>query len=464
MHRNLSTIRLRRPHWLFGNFYLMIVSTLFLSPDVDARAKQSAQTAPIELSQLVIAIGETKIFRSTSPTIWVEDAKVLKVKAVHGRAQITGIAAGSSDLRIGAKAYSIQVVPVKSILHAGAIHGLTNKTVGLHAQMSDGELQVTGKLFQFKDWMDLAAIASEKKLTYYMRAEITSSVEAEARTFFNKSLTRAGLPSPNFVFGDVVELRLPNNHYKERFEKLLRPFGIKIHVDPHSLEVLPVVRVHVSIAEIRRDQTQLIGLKFPDSVKLSVNPIFGNAIDELVFTANALEARGIGRILASPNIICRSGKEAQFLAGGEFPIKIISKSMIGVEWKRYGIFMKFKPQADSTGRMNLSLDTEVSSIDASRSVDGIPALFKNNISTHFDLAKPQTVALSGLIKNEESQSIEGLPWLSRIPVLGALFSSQSFRENRTELVVFVRPEIVNEESASKRSSPLVKEINEATDI
>ena len=105
--------------------------------------------------------------------------------------------------------------------------------------------------------------------------------------------------------------------------------------------------------------------------------------------------------------------------------------------------MKVKPIADESGRMSISLETEVSSIDDSRMVDGIPGLYTNRVQSYFDLNESKTIALSGLIKSEEGKASEGIPGISRIPILGALFASQDFREHRTELVIFVKPEIVN---------------------
>jgi len=117
--------------------------------------------------------------------------------------------------------------------------------------------------------------------------------------------------------------------------------------------------------------------------------------------------------------------------------------MQDVVWKKYGIIMKVKPRADFSGKMSISIETEVSSIDPSTVGEGVPALFTNKIQSHFDLNESRVIALSGLIKNEQSESSKGLPGLSRIPILGALFSSKDFRDNRTELVVFVRPEVLS---------------------
>jgi pilus assembly protein CpaC len=106
------------------------------------------------------------------------------------------------------------------------------------------------------------------------------------------------------------------------------------------------------------------------------------------------------------------------------------------------VLLKIKPLVDGDGRMSIALETEVSMIDQSQVVDGIPGLLTNRIQSHFDLERSETIALSGLIKKEWGKSRSGLPALSNIPILGLLFSSEDYRENRTELVVFVTPKVV----------------------
>jgi pilus assembly protein CpaC len=112
-------------------------------------------------------------------------------------------------------------------------------------------------------------------------------------------------------------------------------------------------------------------------------------------------------------------------------------------WKKYGIMLNVKPKADFSGKMSISIETEVSSIDMSHAVDQVPALYTNKIQSHFELNGPRTIALSGLIKSDQGENSSGLPGLSRIPILGSLFSSKEFQDNRTELVVFVKPEVIS---------------------
>jgi pilus assembly protein CpaC len=98
------------------------------------------------------------------------------------------------------------------------------------------------------------------------------------------------------------------------------------------------------------------------------------------------------------------------------------------------------------------LQTEVSSIDNSLTVDGVPGITTNKVSSFFDLPETKIIALSGLLKEVSGDSYTGMPFLSRLPVLGALFSSRDFIEKRTELVIFVKPEVMTRESDSLSQS------------
>ena len=105
------------------------------------------------------------------------------------------------------------------------------------------------------------------------------------------------------------------------------------------------------------------------------------------------------------------------------------------------MILNVKPQADFQGAISLEVETEISILDTSSAVNGIPALKVNTVRSHLDLPGKRTVALSGLLRIESGENSEGLPFLSRIPILGRLFSSRNFQKHRSELVVFVTPEI-----------------------
>jgi len=401
---------------------------------------------------IVLNIGEThRIPQPANDRIWVENRKPLDIDSKNGYITLTGKAEGSTAVQVGNTSYRFEVVlPTKKNL-VMQFDGKLKKILGLKVKIIRQRVTITGKLFRWGDWLTLAKISKDLDVPYNMSAEIPPSIKEIASRHLTEEIEQAGLPPAPIEFSRPLQARLSvNDTLFENYQRILSPFGIHIEKDVDAINIAPVIKVEITVAEIRRDLKQTYGVQWPQSYAATLLTDGQKQFEHLIFTANALETQGQGKILASPSLLCRSGKEAEFLAGGEFPIKIMNLKMQDVIWKKYGVQLKVRPKADLSGRMSIGLDIEVSTIDDSRTVDGVPGILTNKISSQFDLAKSQTIALSGLIKNETGKSNQGLPLLGRIPVLGALFSSKDFRENRTELVIFVRPSIISE---SKNNLP-----------
>ncbi len=160
-----------------------------------------------------------------------------------------------------------------------------------------------------------------------------------------------------------------------------------------------------------------------------------------------LQTRGVLEILAEPNLVAISGKEASFLAGGEFPIPIVqagsSAGAITVQFHEFGIRLTFLPQLTSRHTIRMHVKPEVSTIDPANgiTVSGfrIPALATRRIETDIDLADGQSFAIAGLLDQRATEDLSRIPGLASIPVLGGLFRSHSLTHAKTELVVVVTP-------------------------
>lgn len=179
---------------------------------------------------------------------------------------------------------------------------------------------------------------------------------------------------------------------------------------------------------------------------------------------DALEKQGLISVLAEPSLTTASGKTGNFLAGGEFPIPIIdSEGKINVQYKPYGISLNFTPVVLTKDKISLTVAPEVSTI---ASVQGltigsntvqftIPNLQTRRAETTVELGSGQTFAIAGLLKNDRTNNVEKFPGLGDLPVLGALFRSEDFRNDQTELVILVTPYIVRPVSErDKLKSPL----------
>lgn len=163
---------------------------------------------------------------------------------------------------------------------------------------------------------------------------------------------------------------------------------------------------------------------------------------------DALERNNLFKLLAEPNLVAMSGEEAEFLAGGEFPIPINAQDdRVTIEFKEFGVSVRFLPQVISENRIRVSVSPEISELTdiGSVTISGftIPALSTRRAKTTVELAPGESFMIAGLLRDQSDTTIDQLPGLGEIPVLGALFRSTAFQRNETELVIAVTPYLVD---------------------
>jgi pilus assembly protein CpaC len=162
----------------------------------------------------------------------------------------------------------------------------------------------------------------------------------------------------------------------------------------------------------------------------------------------ALQSESILQILAEPNLVTTNGREASFLAGGEFPIPILqgggNAGSVTVQFREYGIRLNFLPLITANGTIKMHIRQELSTIDLAHAVvlSGftVPALSTRKAETDVELGDGQSFAIAGLIDERTQDSLSKIPGLANIPVLGVLFKSRDKLKSKTELVVLVTPE------------------------
>ncbi len=167
---------------------------------------------------------------------------------------------------------------------------------------------------------------------------------------------------------------------------------------------------------------------------------------EIISRINLLVSTGDALILAEPRLSARSGGKAEFLAGGEIPVVTSSLSGTDVEYKEFGIILKISPIIDDENNIMASVNTEVSAVDLSNAVGGVPAFITRKTTTDVSMRDGETLVLSGLIDRSVGESIEKFPILGDIPILGALFRSTDWNNDLTELVIFVTPTVFDAKS------------------
>lgn len=163
----------------------------------------------------------------------------------------------------------------------------------------------------------------------------------------------------------------------------------------------------------------------------------------------ALEKKGMFKVLAEPSLTAISGEEAEFLAGGEFPIPVPQQNGVtSVEFKKFGVAMKFTPYVLSQGRLRIQVAPEVSETSTENSFttsDGytVPSIVTRRASTTVELAPGESFMIAGLLRDNSTSTIQQLPGAGDIPILGALFRSVEYQRKETELVIAVTPYLVD---------------------
>ena len=170
--------------------------------------------------------------------------------------------------------------------------------------------------------------------------------------------------------------------------------------------------------------------------------LFAGIATSISSRINLLQEDGDAKILAEPFLSTQSGRAASFQAGGSYPIPYTTNTGdAGVVMQDYGIILNIEPVSDGDGNILSSIRAELSSIDFSVVVDGIPGILSRNTESVVNLASGETIVISGLLKTEDSTAFTKVPFLGDIPILGHLFKSRNFNEGCTELVILATPKI-----------------------
>jgi pilus assembly protein CpaC len=243
-----------------------------------------------------------------------------------------------------------------------------------------------------------------------------------------------------------------------------------------------MVLVEVEFVEVGYSDNKLVGIKPPlhivsgDNTGVAFNlikpiPSLGDSTTQTTatFSANLLATTdfsagarfdyGFTRVLSQPKLVCASGEKAEFLAGGEVPILVVTANQFSVEFKKFGIILNITPTADRNGNIGTEVYAEVSDVDRSLSIRAngfeVPGFRIRDVKTNVTVKDGETIALSGLFNYNEDKEVSKVPLLGHIPILGELFKSRNFVDSKTELAIYVTPHIAT--PSSQEVKDLIKD-------
>ena len=198
---------------------------------------------------------------------------------------------------------------------------------------------------------------------------------------------------------------------------------------------------------------------FPDSFGTFQLQLFSGLFDALSLLINYLERQGLVKTLAEPNLTAVSGENANFLVGGEFPVPsgLDSQGNIVIQFRQFGVVLTFTPVVLDSGLISLKISTEVSTLSFETQITlagvTIPGLAVNRAETTVEMPSGGSLVIAGLLQDDITETIEGVPGMKDIPILGTLFRSTKFQKNETELVISVTPYLIRPISQSDITLP-----------
>lgn len=248
---------------------------------------------------------------------------------------------------------------------------------------------------------------------------------------------------------------------KSKLSKQIADGIVVFNVMKPTVSLRAMIMMDVQVVEVRSQELKKLGVQWdsalagpgaafegaihgflnPEKISSSfgINTGLGSAI-------NLLQTKGIARVLAQPKLVSKSGTKAEFLAGGEVPIPVVDNDgKSNVTFKQVGVILNMEPVADPDGFISTKIEVEVSAIDDSVKVGDIPGFTVRKTKMEMNVQSGQTLVISGMLQADDSKSIEKMPGLGSIPILGELFKSRDFQHKTTELVIFVTPYLIDAE-------------------
>lgn len=276
------------------------------------------------------------------------------------------------------------------------------------------------------------------------------------------------------VVGDkvVIEGEVLSDRDYQRVEQAVQLYPSVVNLaQKNQISLKPMVEIDVKIMEVSRGLREAVGMDWQNLINLQANwnwehqagslktspPAEGwqaSLISGFGSALNLMVNRGLGRVLSNPIIICQTGAKASFLAGGQIPVPV-SKGLgeVDIQWKDYGVSLGFEPVTDGFGNVSMSIRAEISDLDFANSVSlggtAIPAVQTRKSETTVNMAKDETLVLGELFSSRDAKAVEKVPILGSIPIIGELFKSRKFQQDKTEFLIFVTPRLVRPGSIGK---------------
>ncbi len=417
----------------------LLLAVLLAGPGAPVRAQQDGSGTAAALPPDTIVISETEITDSNA---------MRAIKLPAGKARIIRLPANVRDVLIADPEIADVVIKTPRLLY------LIGRTVGsTNAFFFDPD---GGEVLRLEISVELDTVAVKQAIVDLMpNTDVT--VKAVNNNLFLTGTVRSPVLSENarqialrFVEEetDVVNLLTVIEDQqvmlKVRISEVSRTTLKELGVD--LLDSANGVATTFTAGKLSGSVSSTAGQTTTQFLSGTFSLVDG-ADNTLTTVINALERNGLIKTLAEPNLTAISGENANFLAGGEFPIPTAAQDgQIAIEFRPFGVTLNFTPVVLDSGRISLRISTEVSSLTTDGSITltniTVPSLTVRRAQTTVELPSGGSLVIAGLLDDDIASQVQGIPGLKDLPVLGPLFRSQNFQRDESELVVAVTAYLV----------------------
>ena len=394
-----------------------------------------------------------------------------KVTLTVGKSVIVESPAAIKKFALAAPEYAdVTVLSPRQIYLVGKIPGATNATLwGVDGKISAMlEIEIMPDVSRLKEKIhemlpnekDIKVTASHDAIVLAGTVSNTSNlsqVVALANAYAPQDKDKKGKVMNLLEVGGVHQVML-EVRVSEMSRSLMRRLGVNFAYISEGGQTFGI--------SLLRNLTALPTGGWPGNpitASTNINAIFrflGGGATWTTFI-DALKEEGLTKVLAEPTLITMSGRSANFLAGGEYPIPVPQSSgggnTITIEYKTFGVGLNFTPTVLNNNKISMEVKPEVSELDFTNSVQisgyVVPSVTTRRVATTIELADGQSFAIAGLLKEDLREVVSKFPVLGEIPILGVLFRSTSYQKNETELVIIVTPHLVKPVDMAKQTLP-----------
>lgn len=401
-------------------------------------------TLTFAIDQIHLSIGESLFLPIQShSTIRLQRKDVVQIKDFGNKLQVVGKKLGTTSLHCGKKEYSVIILekPLYKSLHQ--LEEWIKDKRGLRLDIKENSLSIQGRFLSFEDFLNLDSY-TDSSSEFVIESLWSTAHQLELETFLYEKLKKNNLLPGQLTFSPYLSMRLNKEQSTKisEYKKILNPFGVSLINDQNNFGQNPTIKIQLHIAHVKKSFFRIWGVRWPSQATATLVDGKNLSLNPMEVSIHSLESQGLGKVLASPQIIAESGKEAAFHSGGEFPIRTSTQFTNNVHWKPYGLFLKTKSFASANGQLQIQIKAEISAIDKSNSAEGVPGMIRNVVETTVNMKQAQPILISGLIQKDQSNNREGLAWLSQIPLLKNIFSTGEILSNEHDLIFILIPSLI----------------------